>query len=101
MYNVSVQGQAGIGGRVNCYVDGATGRKEAGLREVMGWTDNGNAKYEEVAKIWDGDKEIGRTYINNVLVLDGKLKIGVNLFLLIKIAICSLIISGWKKSGAE
>lgn len=80
VYNVSVQGQAGIGGRVNFYVDGATGRKEVGLREVMGWTDNGNAKYEDVAGIWDEDKEIGRTYINNVLVLDGKLKVGVNLF---------------------
>lgn len=80
VYNVSVQGQAGIGGRVNFYVNGVTGRKEAGLREVMGWTDNGNAKYEEVAKIWDEDKENGRTYINNVLVLDGKLKVGVNLF---------------------
>ena len=77
VYTASVQAQAGIGGRVNFYATSSEANSEVGLREIMGWMQDGETKYAEVAPIWAADAESGRFTTGNVFVVDGKLKVGV------------------------
>ena len=81
IYNVSVQANNGIGGRANFYVNTSMGSYTVGLNEIMGWADDGEAKYAEVANTWASDKEVGRFYLKNIMVgEDGKLTIGIDKF---------------------
>ena len=79
LYMVSIQGQAGIGGRVNMYATSSNGSSEVGLREIMGWMQDGDTKYAEVAPVWAADPESGRFNTGNVLVADGKIRMGVKM----------------------
>ena len=81
VYNVSVQANAGIGGRVNFYVNSALFNAVVGVNTTMGWNDDGYFKYEEAAESWTTDKEQGRFFINNIVVReDDRLRIGIDKF---------------------
>ena len=77
VYTASVQAQAGIGGRVNFYATSSETDSEVGLGEIMGWMQDGDTKYAEVAPIWAANLESGRYTTGNVFVIDGKLRVGV------------------------
>lgn len=72
LYNVSVQEHATIGDKTDLYIQSS----EARMTAKMNWNHGGTV--EQAAKDWENDKDRNRATTGNVLVVDGKVRIGVN-----------------------
>lgn len=72
LYNVSVQEHATIGDKTDLYIQSS----EARMTTKMNWNHGGTV--EQAAKDWENDKDRNRVTTGNVLVVDGKVRIGVN-----------------------
>ena len=72
LYRVSVQEHATIGDKTDLYIQSSEARATA----KMNWNHGGSV--EQAVVDWAADKERNRAEAGNVLVVDGKVRIGVN-----------------------
>lgn len=72
LYRVSVQEHATIGDKTDLYIQSSEARATA----KMNWNHGGSV--EQAVVDWAADKERNRVGAGNVLVVDGKVRIGVN-----------------------
>lgn len=72
LYRVSVQEHATIGDKTDLYIQSSEARATA----KMNWNHGGSV--EQAVVDWAADKERNRVEAGNVLVVDGKVRIGVN-----------------------
>ena len=72
LYRVSVQEHATIGDKTDLYIQSSEARSAA----KMNWNHGGSV--DQAVVDWAADKERNRVEAGNVLVVDGKVRIGVN-----------------------